>query len=212
MSPKKTLIIGCQRSARPCAERRVPGLGPGRHGGRRRLTVLDLTDAAAVAAWPWHEYALVLNAAAYTAVDAAETPEGRRIVVGGERRCAGHAGPAGRGAPLHPGALLLGVRLRRHRRAAHRGRAALAARGLRPDEGRGRHRRRTGAAALPAADLVGDRRRQRTSCGRCRRSPATASPPTVVDDQTGRLTFTGELSARHAAPAGRAARRTAPTT
>jgi dTDP-4-dehydrorhamnose reductase len=30
-----------------------------------------------VAAWPWHEYAVVLNAAAYTAVDAAETPDGR---------------------------------------------------------------------------------------------------------------------------------------
>jgi dTDP-4-dehydrorhamnose 3,5-epimerase len=39
---------------------------------------LDVTDAAAVAAWPWHEYSLVLNAAAYTAVDAAETPEGRK--------------------------------------------------------------------------------------------------------------------------------------
>ena len=38
---------------------------------------LDVTDAEAVAAWPWHEYAVVLNAAAYTAVDAAETPEGR---------------------------------------------------------------------------------------------------------------------------------------
>jgi dTDP-4-dehydrorhamnose 3,5-epimerase len=31
-----------------------------------------------VAAWPWNEYGLVLNAAAYTAVDAAETPDGRR--------------------------------------------------------------------------------------------------------------------------------------
>ncbi|WP_210649323.1 bifunctional dTDP-4-dehydrorhamnose 3,5-epimerase family protein/NAD(P)-dependent oxidoreductase [Nocardioides sp. SYSU D00065] len=38
---------------------------------------LDLTDAAAVRAWPWHDYGVVLNAAAYTAVDAAETPEGR---------------------------------------------------------------------------------------------------------------------------------------
>jgi dTDP-4-dehydrorhamnose 3,5-epimerase len=42
------------------------------------LDELDVTDADAVAAWPWHEYALVLNAAAYTAVDAAETPDGRR--------------------------------------------------------------------------------------------------------------------------------------
>ena len=42
------------------------------------MTALDLTDAAAVAAWPWHEYAAGLNAAAYTAVDVAETPDGRR--------------------------------------------------------------------------------------------------------------------------------------
>ena len=41
------------------------------------LDELDLTDAAAVAAWPWQDYGLVLNAAAYTAVDAAETAEGR---------------------------------------------------------------------------------------------------------------------------------------
>ena len=37
-----------------------------------------MTDPKQVAAWPWNEYGLVLNAAAYTAVDAAETPEGRR--------------------------------------------------------------------------------------------------------------------------------------
>ncbi|MGC4110520.1 MAG: sugar nucleotide-binding protein [Nocardioides sp.] len=38
---------------------------------------LDVADAAAVEAWPWQDYALVLNAAAYTEVDAAETEEGR---------------------------------------------------------------------------------------------------------------------------------------
>ncbi len=41
------------------------------------LDELDMTDADAVAAWPWRDHELVLNAAAYTAVDAAETPEGR---------------------------------------------------------------------------------------------------------------------------------------
>ncbi|NYG54717.1 sugar nucleotide-binding protein [Nocardioides perillae] len=41
-------------------------------------SVLDLTDADAVAAWAWGDHDVVLNAAAYTAVDAAETPEGRR--------------------------------------------------------------------------------------------------------------------------------------
>ena len=39
---------------------------------------LDVADAAAVAAWPWADHDVVLNAAAYTGVDAAETPEGRR--------------------------------------------------------------------------------------------------------------------------------------
>ncbi|HYJ27122.1 MAG TPA: sugar nucleotide-binding protein [Nocardioides sp.] len=77
MKPKKTLIVGALgqlgralHAAHPDADRvdLFPGEG---------VSVLDLGDSAAVAAWPWHEYAVVLNAAAYTAVDAAETPEGR---------------------------------------------------------------------------------------------------------------------------------------
>ena len=39
---------------------------------------LDLTDLGALERWPWREHDVVVNAAAYTAVDAAETPEGRR--------------------------------------------------------------------------------------------------------------------------------------
>jgi dTDP-4-dehydrorhamnose 3,5-epimerase len=39
---------------------------------------LDLSDARAIAAWPWENYDVVLNAAAWTGVDAAETEEGRR--------------------------------------------------------------------------------------------------------------------------------------
>ena len=39
--------------------------------------VLDVSDPVQVTAFPWHEYQLVLNAAAYTAVDKAETEEGR---------------------------------------------------------------------------------------------------------------------------------------
>jgi dTDP-4-dehydrorhamnose reductase len=42
------------------------------------LDELDVTDPDQVAAWPWSDYGLVLNAAAYTAVDAAEAPDGRR--------------------------------------------------------------------------------------------------------------------------------------
>ena len=66
--------------------------------------------------WPWHEHDVVLNAAAYTAVDAAETPEGRRTAW-----AANADGPAALArlaarARLHAGALLHRLRLRRHRR------------------------------------------------------------------------------------------------
>ena len=38
-----------------------------------------MSDPVQLTAFPWHEYALVLNAAAYTAVDKAETEEGRAL-------------------------------------------------------------------------------------------------------------------------------------
>lgn len=38
---------------------------------------LDLGDAAALDAWPWEEHDVVVNAAGYTAVDTAETVDGR---------------------------------------------------------------------------------------------------------------------------------------
>ena len=40
---------------------------------------LDITDPDAVAAFDWHGVGTIVNAAAYTAVDAAETPEGRKL-------------------------------------------------------------------------------------------------------------------------------------
>ncbi|MDX6358052.1 MAG: dTDP-4-dehydrorhamnose 3,5-epimerase/reductase [Nocardioidaceae bacterium] len=39
---------------------------------------LDLGDTEQLEAWPWSGHDVVLNAAAYTAVDLAETPDGRR--------------------------------------------------------------------------------------------------------------------------------------
>jgi dTDP-4-dehydrorhamnose reductase len=72
MAPKKTLIIGALGQLGRALAQVFPRADQVDHAE------LDLTDAAAVAAWPWHAYGLVLNAAAYTAVDAAETPEGRR--------------------------------------------------------------------------------------------------------------------------------------
>ena len=71
MAPKKTLITGAKGQLGRALAADFPD------ADLVDLDELDLTDPVAVAAWPWHEYAVVLNAAAYTAVDAAETPEGR---------------------------------------------------------------------------------------------------------------------------------------
>jgi dTDP-4-dehydrorhamnose reductase len=49
---------------------------PGARGVTR--DELDLTDNQALTSWPWRDNDVVLNAAAYTGVDAAETADGRR--------------------------------------------------------------------------------------------------------------------------------------
>ncbi|MDQ4053594.1 MAG: bifunctional dTDP-4-dehydrorhamnose 3,5-epimerase family protein/NAD(P)-dependent oxidoreductase [Actinomycetota bacterium] len=71
MRPKKTLVTGSKGQLGRALQAVFPD------ADLVDIDELDLTDPAAVAAWPWHEYAVVLNAAAYTAVDAAETAEGR---------------------------------------------------------------------------------------------------------------------------------------
>ena len=71
MKPRTTLIVG----NRGQLGRALSAVFPDAVGVD--LDELDLTDPDAVAAWPWHEHDVVLNAAAYTAVDAAETAEGR---------------------------------------------------------------------------------------------------------------------------------------
>ncbi len=72
IEPLRTLILGCRGQVGRALQDAYP------EADAVDVDELDLTDPAQVAAWPWREYALILNAAAYTAVDAAETPEGRR--------------------------------------------------------------------------------------------------------------------------------------
>jgi dTDP-4-dehydrorhamnose reductase len=71
MKPKKTLVLGAGGQLGRAFATAFP------EADTRTRAELDVTDAEAVAGFPWQEYAVVLNAAAYTAVDAAETPEGR---------------------------------------------------------------------------------------------------------------------------------------
>jgi dTDP-4-dehydrorhamnose 3,5-epimerase len=80
MKPLKTLIVGALGQLGRALQSDFPDTdlvdmvaGPEGSG----VQVLDVTDPVQVEAFPWHEYALVLNAAGYTAVDKAETPEGR---------------------------------------------------------------------------------------------------------------------------------------
>jgi dTDP-4-dehydrorhamnose 3,5-epimerase len=71
MKPRKTLVLGGGGQLGRALAAALP------HAETRTRAELDLTDADAVAAFAWNDYGVVLNAAAYTDVDAAETPEGR---------------------------------------------------------------------------------------------------------------------------------------
>ena len=72
MKPKKTLVVGALGQLGRALTEAYPG------ADLVDLPDFDLTDHAQVADFPWNDYGLVLNAAAYTAVDAAETADGRR--------------------------------------------------------------------------------------------------------------------------------------
>ena len=71
MKPKRTLVLGAGGQLGRAFAAAFP------EADTRTRAELDLTDADAVAGFAWQEYAVVLNAAAYTGVDAAETPAGR---------------------------------------------------------------------------------------------------------------------------------------
>lgn len=77
MAPRRTLVTGCNgqlgRAVRAAAEARgLPGFD------YCDIDTFDLSDPAAYGGVDWSLYGAVVNCGAYTAVDAAETPEGRR--------------------------------------------------------------------------------------------------------------------------------------
>ena len=137
----------------------------------------------------------MLNAAAYTAVDAAETPDGRRT-----------AWAANAGAPGHPGP----ARRREHRFTLVHYSTEYVFDGTaephtedEPLSPLGVYAQTKAAGDIAVGDrapplrpphLLGDRRRQQLRRAPCSASPTTASAPRVVDDQVGRLTFTEELA------------------
>ncbi len=77
MKPLKTLIVGALGQLGRALQADFPDADLVDLVEGARDGVLDVADPVQVGAFPWHEYQLVLNAAAYTAVDKAETDEGR---------------------------------------------------------------------------------------------------------------------------------------
>ena len=79
MAPRRTLVTGCNgqlgRAVRALAEERgVVGAFD-----FCDIDTFDMSDPAAYGKLDWSLYGTVINCGAYTAVDRAETPEGRRI-------------------------------------------------------------------------------------------------------------------------------------
>ncbi len=77
MAPRRTLVTGCNgqlgRAVRALAEER----GIAQAFDFTDLAEFDFSDAAVYAGIDWDLYGTVINCGAYTAVDKAETPEGR---------------------------------------------------------------------------------------------------------------------------------------
>jgi dTDP-4-dehydrorhamnose reductase len=187
MRPRKTLIVGSKGQVGRAFAVDFPD------AEQVDLDELDVTDPEQVAAWPWNEYGLVLNAAAYTAVDAAETPDGRRTAwkanaqapatlarLAAEHRFTlvhlsteyvfdGTVDPHTEDEPLSP----LGV----YAQTKAAGDVAVAA--------APRH------YVLRTSWVIGAGRNFVRTMAQL---AANGVSPTVVDDQVGRLTFTEELS------------------
>lgn len=77
MAPKRTLVTGCNgqlgRAVRKLAEER----GVAKDFDFCDIDTFDMSDPDAYAQYDWSLYGTVINCGAYTAVDMAETPEGR---------------------------------------------------------------------------------------------------------------------------------------
>lgn len=72
MAPLRTVIVGANGQLGRALQRLLP------EAELLDLPDFDCTDAATVDAYPWRGVGTIINAAAYTAVDAAETDDGRR--------------------------------------------------------------------------------------------------------------------------------------
>ena len=75
VAPRKTLVLGAHGQVGRALAALAPAAGGYEFRGRAQL---DISDAAQLAAVDFSAYGAIINAAAYTRVDAAETAQGRR--------------------------------------------------------------------------------------------------------------------------------------
>jgi dTDP-4-dehydrorhamnose 3,5-epimerase len=200
MAPKKTLVTGAHGQLGRAIQQ--PGAGAGLQGFEfTDRDEFDIADPAAYEAYDWDMYGAIINAGAYTAVDRAETPEGR---VAAWR--ANAQGPAllARVAAEH-GLALVHVSsdyVFDGSREIHDEAEALSPyKRVWPVEGGGRSGGCMGAPRhyiLRSSWVIGEGGNfVRTMAGL---SDRVASPEdaldqvTVVDDQVGRLTFTRDMA------------------
>ena len=78
MRPKKTLVLGANGQLGRALRKAYEADRAGANVEFAARADFDLADPAAYASRNWGQYGAIINAAAYTAVDKAETPEGRR--------------------------------------------------------------------------------------------------------------------------------------
>lgn len=188
IQPKRTLITGCRGQLGRALAYEFPD------ATLVDLDELDLTDPQALDAWPWQDYGLILNAAAFTAVDQAENEEGRLL-----------AWAANAGAP----AALAAIAARRGLTLVHystdyvfdgspvpRGRDEVAPFGPLGVYGQSKAAGDLAVATAPrhyilrTSWVIGD---GHNFVRTMQRLAADGVDPAVVDDQVGRLTFTDEL-------------------
>ena len=79
MAPKRTLVTGCNGQLGHAVRKLAEERGVAKDFDFCDIDTFDMSDPEAYAQYDWSLYGTVINCGAYTAVDKAETPEGRVI-------------------------------------------------------------------------------------------------------------------------------------